>query len=448
MFHRCNDKPGAGQSHRLADTYAQSRAVLNQVEAAAAQAKDILVPLAQDARERLVPLAQDARERLVPLAQDARERLVPLAQDARERLVPLAHDARERLIPLAESASAKVAELRGQAVPVLLDAGQRSRRAVAAFRSDLIDDAPVAAPPAKHHHPILKTFALGAIAAMLALLIRALLDSRDSHWKASALLEDEPTQDLGDIDRVGDGSAGSSSAEDLPQARDLIGDALQDATASEAGDGVGETGDGDAPGEVIEETFEGVANEDATQGGEAAAEEIEGVFDESAAVDSDAAGGEVIEETFEEGIPSEVDAGDGEVIEETFEESIPSEDDTAEDVPIEDATREDDTTEYVFEETFEGVANQSEEPENAVWAEILAVTQPEDAPPESSGDPFRYGEGSYVGAVPPAGYEIKANERSMKYHLPGAIGYRRCQTDLWFNSPEAAERAGFTRSLR
>ena len=64
------------------------------------------------------------------------------------------------------------------------------------------------------------------------------------------------------------------------------------------------------------------------------------------------------------------------------------------------------------------------------------------------GDPFRYGEGSYIGAEPPEGYVIKGNERSMKYHVPTALGYERTVTDIWFNSPEAAERAGFTRALR
>jgi len=63
-------------------------------------------------------------------------------------------------------------------------------------------------------------------------------------------------------------------------------------------------------------------------------------------------------------------------------------------------------------------------------------------------DPHRYGDGSYIGQEPPEGYVIKANERSMKFHMPRAIGYERCVTDIWFNSPEAAERAGFTRSLR
>lgn len=60
----------------------------------------------------------------------------------------------------------------------------------------------------------------------------------------------------------------------------------------------------------------------------------------------------------------------------------------------------------------------------------------------------QYGEGSYVGDEPPAGYTIKGNERSMKYHLPGTGGFERTIPDVWFNSEEAAKAAGFTRAQR
>ena len=43
-----------------------------------------------------------------------------------------------------------------------------------------------------------------------------------------------------------------------------------------------------------------------------------------------------------------------------------------------------------------------------------------------------YGEGSYVGAEPPEGYEIKGNERSMKFHVPGTGGYERTNAEVWF----------------
>ncbi|MGV8844967.1 sunset domain-containing protein [Tessaracoccus sp.] len=59
-----------------------------------------------------------------------------------------------------------------------------------------------------------------------------------------------------------------------------------------------------------------------------------------------------------------------------------------------------------------------------------------------------YGEGSYVGENPPEGFAIKGNERSKKYHLAGSGGYDRTIAEVWFNSEEAAEKAGFTRAQR
>ncbi len=53
-------------------------------------------------------------------------------------------------------------------------------------------------------------------------------------------------------------------------------------------------------------------------------------------------------------------------------------------------------------------------------------------------------EGAYVGAEPPAGFDIKGNADSMKYHLPGSQWYDRTIAEVWFNSTEAAEEAGFT----
>lgn len=60
----------------------------------------------------------------------------------------------------------------------------------------------------------------------------------------------------------------------------------------------------------------------------------------------------------------------------------------------------------------------------------------------------KYGDGAYVGAEPPEGYAIKGNERSMKYHTPDTGGYERTIADVWFNSEEAAEAAGFAKAQR
>ena len=59
-----------------------------------------------------------------------------------------------------------------------------------------------------------------------------------------------------------------------------------------------------------------------------------------------------------------------------------------------------------------------------------------------------YGEGSYQGPNPPEGFVIKGNQRSMKYHVPGAAGYARTNGDVWFTTEEAATAAGFARSQR
>lgn len=71
--------------------------------------------------------------------------------------------------------------------------------------------------------------------------------------------------------------------------------------------------------------------------------------------------------------------------------------------------------------------------------------------PEADADPFvpsPHGDGSYVGSEPPEGFVIKGNERSMKFHVKGNAGYERTNPDVWFNSEEAAEAAGFTKAQR
>ncbi len=71
-----------------------------------------------------------------------------------------------------------------------------------------------------------------------------------------------------------------------------------------------------------------------------------------------------------------------------------------------------------------------------------------DAGEETEDTDSGYGEGSYVGETPPEGFSIKGNERSKKYHLSGSGGYDRTIAEVWFNSEEAAEKAGFTRAQR
>jgi gas vesicle protein len=59
-----------------------------------------------------------------------------------------------------------------------------------------------------------------------------------------------------------------------------------------------------------------------------------------------------------------------------------------------------------------------------------------------------YGDGSFVGDVPPEGFDIKGNDRSMKYHVPGSAAYERTIAEVWFDSEESAQAAGFVRAQR
>ena len=81
--------------------------------------------------------------------------------------------------------------------------------------------------------------------------------------------------------------------------------------------------------------------------------------------------------------------------------------------------------------------------------DVTFVTEQDVEHEEADAKPAEsYGEGSYVGSEPPADFTIKGNERSKKYHVPGAAGYERTHAEVWFNSEEAAETAGFTKAQR
>lgn len=52
-------------------------------------------------------------------------------------------------------------------------------------------------------------------------------------------------------------------------------------------------------------------------------------------------------------------------------------------------------------------------------------------------------EGGYRGDNPPAGFDIKGNADSGKYHTPASPYYGRTKAEVWFDTTEAAEAAGF-----
>ncbi|MFZ1410056.1 MAG: 50S ribosomal protein L17 [Micropruina sp.] len=55
---------------------------------------------------------------------------------------------------------------------------------------------------------------------------------------------------------------------------------------------------------------------------------------------------------------------------------------------------------------------------------------------------------TYRGAEPPAGFEIKGNEDSMKYHTPESPWYAATIAEVWFKTEEAAQKAGFVNAVK
>ncbi len=81
-------------------------------------------------------------------------------------------------------------------------------------------------------------------------------------------------------------------------------------------------------------------------------------------------------------------------------------------------------------------------------ATIATITEPAEAEvdtDEVETDEVETGEyaGSFRGEEPPAGFEIKGNEDSMKFHSPESPYYSRTVAEVWFDSVESAEAAGF-----
>ena len=75
-------------------------------------------------------------------------------------------------------------------------------------------------------------------------------------------------------------------------------------------------------------------------------------------------------------------------------------------------------------------------------------TEAEQAPSDDTSDEEakEYGEGSYRGVEPPAGFDIKGNEDSMKFHTTESQWYEQTIAEVWFDSEKAAEAAGFTKA--
>lgn len=109
------------------------------------------------------------------------------------------------------------------------------------------------------------------------------------------------------------------------------------------------------------------------------------------------------------------------------------------------------TSETLVDDLSEDVEETADAADAIIDEEVAEEAASGDDAAEDDADPFvasPYGEGSYVGTNPPEGFDIKGNERSMKYHVFGNGGYQRTIADVWFNSEAAAVAAGFTKAQR
>jgi len=101
---------------------------------------------------------------------------------------------------------------------------------------------------------------------------------------------------------------------------------------------------------------------------------------------------------------------------------------------------------YVYPDDTVKTPATAGEPEAESAAEVHAEAEPEAHESSVPDAEHPYGDGSYRGDTPPAGFAIKGNGRSMKYHTPESPAYDVTTPEVWFASEEAAQAAGFSRA--
>lgn len=105
----------------------------------------------------------------------------------------------------------------------------------------------------------------------------------------------------------------------------------------------------------------------------------------------------------------------------------------------------------VIELVLEPVSAKQAVVAEATQAAAKAAPDAEEAPVvETEAAETEAAEAKYAGSKPatadnvaPEGFEVKGNEDSMKYHVPGSRWYDATVAEVWFDSAESAAAAGF-----
>jgi hypothetical protein len=448
-------------------------AAADKVSPIAHTAADRLGPLAQSAAERVGPITHDAADRLAPLAHSTADRIAPLANQAVERVspytqqaigrvAPYAQQAAERFAPMASSAKQRGALLAHDAVdriaPVLDQALERVSPAVEATRSKVSGDivpkltealsaaagAPVVAEATKRGKAVvaaakgelelpkekkkggwLKWLLLVAgLAGVAVFVVRKILGGKDADWQAARpttpYAPPKPAQTAGTGTETGtETSAGAPVVDAMDNDEDAHEDPQGgvsahmlnlEADGASVPDQPAEGGEYDAPAGMTTTNVDDAPTDMTTSVDEAFAEAADRIGVEPPA-DISGAGDATLSEmpTRTEETPTDT------TLAPEAAETPPSDEGLAEPTPGSDQ-------------------------DGAVLSEPAAAA--------GAGTPRYQGEGVYVGSEPPEGFTIKGNERSMKYHVPASAGYARTVAEVWFNSEEAAQQAGFVRAQR
>jgi hypothetical protein len=417
-------------------------------------AADRVGPLAQSAATRVGPLAEAAADRIgvaadkvSPLAHSAADRLGPLAQSAAQRVAPITHVAADRLDPLAHSAADRIAPLATGAVDRVSPYTQQALGVVSPYAHQAAERIAPIATSAKQRGARVAQDAVERIGPVLddalerlSPAVEAARDKMSSEVlpKLSETLSAAAgTPVVVEARKRGKAAVAAAKGElELPKekkkGRWLIGLAIVAAIAGATVVLVRKfLGSRDADWQAARPTTSYAPpkpTQTAGAGGAAAAPVVNGVDDsgedpqggmsahlmnleaDGAAVpDQPAEGGEYEPTSLAEEMPAET-TGDEEVRGET---------------------------------TAAG-----EEPAEPVAIADEAATLTDAAAAPEATKPKYEGEGVYIGTEPPEGFTIKGNERSMKYHVPESAGYGRTVAEVWFNSEEAAQQAGFIRAQR
>jgi hypothetical protein len=414
-------------------------------------------PITHDAADRIAPLAHSAADRIAPLTQQAVERVSPYAQQAVGRVSPYAHQAAERIAPIASSAKQRGAQVAHDAVdkiaPVLDEALEKVSPAVEAARSRMSDEivpkitealsaaagAPVVVEATKRGKAVVAAakgdletpekkkrgwfkwlLIAGGLAGVAVFVVRRFLGSKDADWQAARPTTPyAPPPQRTTAEGTGPAQAAGTAAE--APVVDEMDEAGEDPQGGASAHLFNLEADGASVPDQPAEGGEYAAPADMTTNVDEAAADMATNVDEAFAEAADRIGVEA---------PADISgAGDATLSE------MPT---RAEETPTDSTLAPEVETPTSDEGTAE--PNPGSDQDGAVLSEPAAV---------SGVGASRYqGEGVYVGSEPPEGFTIKGNERSMKYHVPESAGYSRTVAEVWFNSEDAAQQAGFVRAQR